>query len=574
MKAILSFLTLINTTQVPGPAEVAAWSLDDAAVCHAAGDDVSGFRYIWIHGRDEVDCIEDARVIDLAPISMALSKSANVIKAHRVNSRLLRIDLHQLGVTPEKSEKLIATWERLRDLDHYVTAAADELLVEFVEVTTATEIKIRSEVVRTAAVGERLRLSGNSTDEAWVSVDIDGRQAFISADAVRPPKPGTERRIGPQCGTAGQELAELVGSDIPIVRHDFLLRSVMHGDLVLKPIGQDGGLYYEFLQINEAADDDRTDLQEFLAAFGADFDESQALRADVGAILARSGVTGRTRVLTAFRGRGGRPGESTGVIFGTFDQQDGDDFNNDFDPLENVLGFAHRASEWIATNPNGTQAYGLFNGNRDGQNQDRQDFAPDIVAADYTVPNPHGKRIINGMCWRCHNAGENEDGLKPVGNDLAKVLQRGRDIITTNQEDADTIASRYSGDFEKVLQRSRDDHAAVVYRITRDPANQLEGLEPFDAFGRLAQIYDRYWYQLVTTETALLDLGIVLEGEDIANDEFRSALSVADVGETAAITYLASGVPINRWQWEAVYPEAILRVQENQIEVNDESDLQ
>ena len=577
MKMMLLFAGLLSNQElVPSPAEVAVWALEDAQAANDAGADVTGFRYIWIHREQEDDCIEDARVINLAPINMVLSQSGSILTTHRVNSRLMRVDLLRLGVDEVRSLSLLQTWERLADIDRYLTVDGEDLAVgvvtegnETIRVLESTNILDDTVIVGKAKVGDTFEVF--SRKEEWFGVKTSsGKLGFLRPSSVelvkakpQPVASVTKRVIGPQCGTAGQGLADLVDSNIPIVRHDFFLRAAMQGDYVLRPVGEDGGLYYDFLQLLPARDGE-TDLDAFLRTFGADFDESQRLRSDLGLITTRSNVTGRARALTVIRGRAGRPGSSDGVIYGTFDSKDGDEGDINLDPLENPLDFQHQASEWIAPRANGLHAYGLFNGNFGAQRQERQDFAPDDVAVDRTVPAPHSSRLVVGMCWRCHNASEDEDGLKSIKNDFARLLSAGADIIT-DPESADTLASRYTSELDRVLDRSRFDFATSVVRATavrdQNGVAVLEGMQPYEAFGRLREIYNSYWYEKVTPRTALLDLGFVYTEED-SQQAFRDIVNVRNIGEAAPIMYLAFGIPVNRWDWENVYPEVILRVQE------------
>lgn len=127
---------------------------------------------------------------------------------------------------------------------------------------------------------------------------------------------------------------------------------------------------------------------------------------------------------------------------------------------------------------------------------------------------------------------------------------------------ADAIQSRslvrniYSGDFGQMFRRASQDLGESIVSITGVP-----GEDPVRrSWGRLAKIYQDYWYQPVGASQVLADLGYI-PTDPI---DFFSRLLVDLSAEDPTIAALRMGMEVTRADYERVYVDLAVRAMESE----------
>jgi hypothetical protein len=336
--------------------------------------------------------------------------------------------------------------------------------------------------------------------------------------------------------------------------------------------------YYEFAGIADNEND-------FVKSLGLDRAVVDRLRANAGANIIISGVTGKPRRVIWSQG-------PLGGVYATLDVQQVD---AERDPLRrpvsivegrgsriegrenpkanpsphasrsSSLAFRFDASEWFAVAPNGLWRTALF----DAAGK-RQDAVPDRVAKD--TSDPHGDGIVVPMlsCIRCHR----ESGLRPFSDDQTRLLAGRVDLFSDDPKIVQRAAEFYD---EPRLQRQmkfdRETYAAAVARATvlefapkgvgsglhetRSPAERALpktspdpiALQPDQLADALADVVRNYSYLPVTLELAAREVGLTPE-------TFRAAMFTT---QDPIILTLLEGRPVLRGQWDSSFAEAALR---------------
>lgn len=559
------------------PADAVALALADTA---AAGGAAPYYRYVWVPSNDE----DDVDAVDFA-VATAMARGTTLTRGVRLGgARLLRYDLRLLAPQAKDLENLVETWERFEEDEPYFLVNSvptpDALLPDTIVITAEKATAMRP----TGAAGElkrgdRLPLHGEMTDKngLWYETRYAGAAAYVpaaAAEKVEKEKEAAPKRVfGPHLGAEATGLVVACNSQVPVVRYDYFIRKILST--------LDGGLYYEFRGIAASPDKAVSDLDFFLQTFaGVEIATVEKLRADQKAAVFRSGVTGKPRATLFFGGTQSRITVNQGLVVITQDIADAD-FDAAQDPLQNLIRHKFAGIELFLELPNGALAYALFTGDADGDGKYTPPeegklvrSVPDNIATDHGVPPPHTGRLQPAIsCMRCHNT--RRDGKAPEGwiehpNDVTTLLQSGLDVFgertdgQPNQDTTDRAAGLYTGDLEKPLGRARDDYAEAVFRLTGNPGtDQDSGVTLVTA--RTARTYAAYWYDMVTPETACRELGFTTTAEQAPAllRKILPPLPQDEIGvspEDLRLGALKAGLPINRFQWEAVYADAAYRV--------------
>jgi len=326
------------------------------------------------------------------------------------------------------------------------------------------------------------------------------------------PRTGKPREVITDGGwvdlAAAAKLRLATGSAGAIVRADwFVARSATTAN---------GGLYYALVGVPEKEID-------FFRQLGIDPATIGKLRADEGANLFHSQVTGKLRRIVRRPGPLGAAWETLDVERSTAER----------DPIRNPAGFTYDAGEHIAAKANGLHLFALY----DSQGR-RADSVPDRIAKD--TSDPHGEGIIVPMisCVRCHR----EDGLRPFVNDQQRLLKRGVRLYADDRDVAERLAAFYDTDLGKQLRRDREDYAEAVAQATG-------GLKSEEAADALAALFRGYVYERVSPRQAARELGLAEGG----TTELARILAASHDPVLLALT---AGIAVQREQWEAGFAEA------------------
>jgi hypothetical protein len=255
------------------------------------------------------------------------------------------------------------------------------------------------------------------------------------------------------------------------------------------------------------------------------------LRANRGANLTRSGVTGNLRRISRWAG-------PLGAIWNTYDTAEAD---ADKDPFRNpTFTSKFEAGEHIASRGNGMLSYALFN--FEGR---RQNGVPPNIAVDDTV-HPATELVPMLSCVRCHAAG---GGARPTGgllsfaDEQSKLLEGQVRLLADDPETLEKLAAFYGRQeqLQRELDRDREDYELAVKRATVH-------YNAHDAALALGRVHREYALELVDLPAAALELGLTIE-------DARTRLAGAS---DVVILSLLEGGKVQRKQWEQAYAEAAL----------------
>ena len=223
----------------------------------------------------------------------------------------------------------------------------------------------------------------------------------------------------------------------------------------------------------------------------------------------KSKVTGRARMVEQFYSIIGRG--NPGLVFVTHDIA-AEDADVGQHAMANLLEFKDVAREIIFVKTNGLLGYLLIKA-EDGSLQDE---VPAEVAADKTIPDPHGTRLQPAIgCIRCHVL-EDGRGWRYARNHVRRMAGGFIDIIGDrnfkNQRDNEFVrlAGLYSGNFElETLPAARNQHAMAIMRCTGpwDSAAKNQSDIAKVAGDKLASIY-AYNYQDIYPSDILREHGL------------------------------------------------------------------
>ncbi|MCH8923980.1 MAG: hypothetical protein IIA67_12630 [Planctomycetes bacterium] len=344
--------------------------------------------------------------------------------------------------------------------------------------------------------------------EVWEAM-VAGDPYWHIRTKVVDPRSGKTREVFSDGGWVDLEkaakLRNLTGSGGALVRADWFVAKAA--------TSSSGGFYYQLAGVPSREED-------FFKQLGVDLKTNEKLRADRGANMFKSRVTGKVRRVIRRQG-------PLGAIWTTLDVERS---TPERDPFRNPLDFKYDAGEHIAVKPNGLHLFALYDAKGD-----RAGTVPDRIAKD--TSDPHGDGIIAAMisCVRCHR----EDGLRPVVNDQRRLLSANVDLLAEDDEVAERLATFYDTSLGKELRRDREDYAENVARATG-------GMRVEQASEALGQLFRSYVYQRVTPRQAACELGIPA-------GRLPPLLAVS---HDPILLALCEGISVQREQWEASFAEA------------------
>lgn len=382
-------------------------------------------------------------------------------------------------------------------------------------------------VSRTARIARPALVPGGNggilrIDLAWYGLPAAVWEAMVSAgepywhvrtQALPPGSPPRKpEAVYTDGGWVGLETAarlrEKTGSGGAIVRADWFVAKAI--------TTVDGGFYYQLSGIA-----DFTDANALYEHLGIDFRATERLNAETWSLLVRSGVTNKFR----------RVIRRQGALGGAWKTEDSIDESADEDPLRNPLGRRHDASEHVLAKSNGLPLFALYDG--DGK---PVIVAPQNLATDHTAAHGDGQLAPALSCLACHR----EDLLRPLGNDLRRLLARDVEAYFARAEDAEKAAAFYERDLERALQRDREDFAIAV-------AAASGGLDAADATAAIVGLYRGYAFEPVTPDRVRAELGVTRQ---------QTLRSVLGQSVDPVLLALCESMPVQRKQWEASFAEA------------------
>jgi len=329
----------------------------------------------------------------------------------------------------------------------------------------------------------------------------------------------------------------------------------------------DGGLYYQLRQV-ERNPTSGTAKQAYLSRFGADEEKAFAANTQERSAVLRSKITGKPRWGSFFFGTQTRPSVGIPLVTITHDITNAQRREADKNALRNLLSRFDGAQEVIVVNERGFLEAALFN-----DAGALQDFVPEDVGGDHTIPAPHTNQLEPIIsCIRCHAPNEGFQPFPNIVQQMTKTLVQGKyrynifddsDSELDPVETLDRLRSLWSGDLNNPLRQARDMHNRAVFMTTK-------GQRSKDVMTAVATFYNQYNYELVTPQTACFDLGYIVD-EANAVDLFNKIVPPLPANrlgvrpEDPYIHALRSWLPdspvgITREDWEEVLPDALQRV--------------
>jgi hypothetical protein len=322
-----------------------------------------------------------------------------------------------------------------------------------------------------------------------------------------------------------------------------------------------GGRYYQFMGFEQTSGG-VTAYDKFAARFGAPVN---SLNSQNRVAIQESGVTKKPRQGHFFIANLGRP--VNGSLFSTTWDTGREDVEAENDPIRNLLNFQARASETIATRPNGMLAYFLSLANGD-----RADTVADSIAKDSEAhPKSEGRLIVGISCIRCHGP---NTGWQSVQNDALHLLRGALNVYddesskTSYIETLETLNGQYSGRISEPIRIARNQHEFAVFSLT--------GMTVKDVAAAVSDTYGTYRYERITPKVAVLEMGYEVKTEVEAVKLFNAIVTLLPrnsrgiIPEDPIIGRLRAWSPqyptfINRVQWERIYSDVMIRALTKQV---------
>jgi hypothetical protein len=580
--AVLDAVKEVVDAVAPAPAEnqaaelkITLLSTPDDAVRAAAADlaglkklaedngvvdfDTTPYRYVWI---------PDANPEDLALVSFVLnsvvSRSDVNYTPNRRNSpiqfvngnKLVRVNMAILSPLNGGAGLLdtLATWDKM--FNPYFMLEKQEANRE---VTTSIQKRV--------SVEPYVADDGKTYDYKIQNVEVKTEEAVFAEDKVFGPHIDVDN---------GALLKTMTAAKNPIIWCHTLYQQAL--------TTADGGLYYEFMNLRKApkATEGKPQLSDqafWLSGLGISEKLIDQLRADQRAAMTRSNVTAKPRRVDVFN-RPSRSSNNQGIIAITQDMFDAD-YKTAADPFLNLLEFKTSGREVVFERNNGHLGYILFNGEGG-----LVDEAPPQLVADHTIPAPNTARLQPGIsCIRCHGKGEDQ-GWKPFENHVQQAMTGFLNVYNDRQGEADNLtipgtlqklARLYAGDLDKPLRRAREDHTDAIVVCTAGVVQTKEG-KPWgfrEVSEALAERFIYYSYTPVTPLKACREMGYEVTDDEAAVTLVNRLLGFLNTNPDVNVTpedvrvgLLKLNIPINRFQWELIYVDAMTRSNVNSQQLN------
>ncbi len=489
-------------------------------------------RYIWVSGKPRDDIGDDIRV---------LSYALNLVSRSPVKSR--PVPLTNGHVTILRVDTRL--YAPVKEIDSFLTAWEDlKYDPKFSGLITQGSLKL----AKLDPVGQSRKVTFRANGVAFIKEEE-------AKDVLK--RDGVLRYRPPHVGQAWDALAALTRTEGPIIDYRYFIWRSMHAiQDKEKPLFATvfGGLYYDLAGIPTGK---KNDLEELLKTLGVGdgkdfrkiFDD---LRSDQRAAMFRSNVTGRMRLIELFKTLAGREVQGIFALTSDFGVAD---IDTDQSPIGNLLKVnGIKAHEAIWEKPNGLHGFVLYNGQFK-----RQDSAPDDVVHDFQQKPPHSSRLQPAFsCIRCHGK---EDGWLPVHNDVKTMLSSRKidifgDLTAKNQQDAiDRIVGLYTGSFDNIFRRGRDDYALNILNVTGPWKNRDQLLIVKTTAIHMEKIIEEYYYKQVDAQQAMAEIGYDVDEKNaaIAFSAYVLKLTNNIVLEDPRVAALRIGISINRWEWDLIY---------------------
>ncbi len=424
-----------------------------------------GLRYLTTAPALPEDRKEQAAVASYA--LNAVSRSRVITRPVQISATLWRFDVvNYAGRT--NSREWFTAWENLTALDPYFHLTT--------QVADAQPAKIVKGKPASVAVPRTVQVAGGWADP-----------------------------------TAHQQLANAVGSNLPIVRADWMVNTILTAPA-----------YYELSGVPPIEKD-------FTNSLGLDANTLDKLRANSGANLVQSNVTNKPRRIIFSQG-------PFGGYYQTLDQATA---TADRDPIrrpvsDGGLFIAYDASEIFAVAPNGLLRVAVFTS--DGK---RVNTVQDKIAKDTSDPLGDGVVTAGVSCLRCH-----QEGLRPFRDDQSRLLSGAIELRSYDPAVVERALEFYSEPrLQRQLKFDRETFAEAV--------NLAGGFRsPQAAAESLGNVVRAFAYVQVSLADAARELGTDAEslGEKLA----------AGSRDPLLLRMAVLGEPILRSQFEVSYQEAAL----------------
>lgn len=472
---------------------------------------------------------------------------------------VVRLDLRRMAPRSDDLSRLVTTWEELR-FDPVYNRLLTRDTIKFAGPVKSK--KIDWKLIDVPPYVE----DGKTFTQKWqkIETDIDG---LGDEPVVRVVAPHLDKVAVATLIDGTQSQAPIVSLPYFAGRSMRTVRDEVKGKPTLYTLVY-GGLYYEMAGIRRGAKKG-TDEDVLLEALGVGNVEQgitaakvfERLRSDQRTAMRRSGVTIRARQIEFLPTLGAKLGTSRGLFVATRDNSR-KDIDIGTSPTANLLNFKQAGSEIIWERANGLHGFAAADAN--GKFVDQ---VPDDIAADTTIPPPHGTVLESAIsCIRCHRT---EGGWRIVKNSVRDLLKSGRfdifdDLNGKTREDVlDRLAGLYSGDLEEpdgVLPRARNDYAKAILRVTgpwdasKSKPAQLDIVAVSGQ--KLADLFGGYFYDAIDAQRALAEMGVRVESKEAAA-KLRSMLAPAPVVGAVAlederIAALMEGESISRAEFDLV----------------------
>ena len=310
--------------------------------------------------------------------------------------------------------------------------------------------------------------------------------------------------------TEAVDLSFVTQSQAPILRADWWFSRVSI------QAGRKGTGYYDWFNVKKGAD--------FEKLVALDVKESQRVKKEVAAIVARSNVANFPRQIFRFQ-------SVTGGYWVTKDALD--DNRNERNALRNLDGdFKHQAEEIYGVLPNGLFVF--FLGDDKGV---RQDSAPDKISSDETAPGRDRRIHIGISCERCH-----VEGLRPIKDWARSVYTGPLKLASPDAVKLRRLQQLYLGELQEKID---DDVTSYTRRLKK-----LTGKTPEE----LAKLVGRTWAEYVERDVMPVDaareLGLT---ESVYMGRLKAYFASNQLADPVLASHLA-GLAIRSDDFEELMP--------------------
>lgn len=539
-------------------------------------------KYIWVPS--ELSTTQWRHAVKLTSLAVNIISRGDVIHRPMLISNqapivdLMRVDIRQYGLELSDFEDWLNLWEELRFDPFFATIVTRDTIKQFQEAGVVFPNVIEIGSTRILVKCKPYEANGEKLDSKWVdAIRLPGRHLNHAVDA---------------------ELFALTGSEAVVVNYQYFCYRALS---TIKDTGLYatvfGGLYYDFAGLKKSKDKKFNDEDLLFESIGVG-DTKLGLTAEViyervksdrRAAMFRSKVTGKPRIVDFLKSL---QGTDSSFAFVTHDVEDAD-IDIGTHAMMNLAKVkpgstnngTDKAREIIFARRNGLHGFALTNGKGV-----LQESAPDKVVVDSLIPSPHTKRLQGAIsCLRCHGV-DGSDGIKPVENDVIKLVNNGIDIFgdTTNldkgiPETLNRLAGQYLARPEKTLRRAREDYIEAILRATgpwKEDKDQT-GVGKLAAEG-YAEMWEDWWYRGVDAKKALADLGYTNVPKEEAIATFRQLVPPDPysrvpgflglvppimpedprIGAFRVLDKLRAGITTTRADWSLVFSFAAARAQQ------------